>query len=287
MIKWFLNKIFWGGFRHLLSDRQYAKVRYWLIHGRVPNIETPILLSEKIQYLKLYERTGLRKKVADRIKVRDYVKDTVGEEVLIPQVTVFSKLTQQEWEMLPETFALKASHGSGFIRIVKDKSDENFEEVFAESERWLSTDYYKFGREWVYKGLERLLIVEELILDESGSVPSDYKFYCFDGRVKLIQVDLNRFTGQNRFLFDRSFEPIEATLYYPPGEEMPGRPAGMKEAINVAEELSKEFNFIRVDLYLIDGKVYFGELTNYPANGFQVFEPESFEIEMGSYLTLR
>jgi hypothetical protein len=286
MIRWLLNKIFWGVFRHILSDRKYAIVRYWLIHGRVPNIENPTRLSEKIQVIKLYERTSLRKEVADRMKVRDYVKKKAGEEILIPQIAVFNKLTRPQWDTLPEKFALKGSHGSGFIRIVKDKNGENFDDVLAETERWLSTDYYKFGREWVYKGLERTLIVEELLLDESGSVPSDYKFYCFGGSVKLIQVDLNRFSGQNRFLFDRSFEPIDATLYYPPGDEIPDKPAGLDEAVDVAEKLSKEFNFIRVDLYLPGGNVYFGELTNYPANGFQVFEPESFEIEMGSYLKL-
>ena len=286
MIKWLLNKIFWGGFRHILSDRQYARVRYWLIHGTLPNIENPMRLSEKIQYLKLYERTSLRKYVADRINVRDYVKDKVGEEVLIPQIAVLKKLNRSDWDALPEKFALKGSHGSGFIRIVTDKSRENFNEVFAETERWLSTDYYKFGREWVYKGLDRYLIIEELLLDNSGKIPSDYKFYCFDGDVKLIQVDLNRFAGQNRFLFDRSFESIDASLYYPKGEQMPDKPSQLDEAVHIAEKLSKEFNFIRVDLYLPTGKIYFGELTNYPANGFQVFEPESFELELGSYLKL-
>ena len=286
MIKWVLNKIFWGGFRHLLSDRQYARVRYRLIHGHFPNIENPVRLSEKIQYLKLYERTILRKRVADRMKVRDFVKNRVGEKHLIPQIAVFKKLNRSDWEKLPEKFVLKASHGSGFIRIVKDKTEENFDEILAETEKWLSTDYYKFGREWVYQGLERVLIAEELLLDDSGNVPSDYKFYCFDGKVKMIQVDMDRFSEQKRFLFNRSFELFDAKLYYPAGEKIPDKPRELDTALHIAEKLSKEFNFIRVDLYIMGDKVFFGELTNYPANGFQVFEPESFEVEMGSYLKL-
>lgn len=286
MIKWLFNKIFWGGFRHLLSDRQYARVRYWLIHGHYPNIENPVLLSEKIQYLKLYERTILRKRIADRMKVRDFVKKRAGEEHLIPLIAVFRKLTQAEWDALPGKFVLKASHGSGFIRIVKDKTVEKFDEILAETEQWLSTDYYEFGREWVYKGLERLLIAEELLQDNFGNVPSDYKFYCFDGEVKLIQVDIDRFKGQKRFLFNRSFEPFNAKLYYSAGKVSPDKPKEMNAAVYLAELLSKEFNFIRVDLYLLDGRVFFGEMTNYPANGFQVFKPESFEIEMGGHLKL-
>lgn len=286
MIKWVLNKIFWGGFRHLLSDRQYAKVRYWLSHGHFPDIENPVRLSEKIQYLKLYERTILRKTVADRIKVRNFVKNRVGEGHLIPQIAVFKELTRSQWETLPQQFVLKASHGSGFIRIVKDKSEENFDEILAETNKWLSTNYYKFGREWVYMGLERVLIAEKLLLDNSGHVPSDYKFYCFDGEVKLIQVDIDRFRGQKRFLFNRSYELFDATLLYPIGEKLPDKPPELDDAIRIAEKLSKEFNFIRVDLYLLEGQIYFGEMTNYPGNGFQVFKPESFEIEMGKHLKL-
>lgn len=286
MTQWLLNKIFWGGFRHILTDRQYARIRYCLIHGHFPNIENPVYLSEKIQYLKLYERTVLRKCVADRMLVRDFVKERVGEIHLIPQIAVFKKLNRSEWDSLPQKFVLKASHGSGFIRIVKDKTGEKFEEILAETDQWLSTDYYKFGREWVYKGLERVLIAEELLLDESGNVPSDYKFYCFDGKVKLIQVDIDRFNGQKRFLFNRSFEPLDATLYYPAGENSPDKPRELDDAIRIAEQLSEEFNFIRVDLYVMAGRIFFGEMTNYPANGFQVFEPESYEIEMGNHLKL-
>lgn len=270
----------------MLSDRQYAKVRYWLNLGRFPNIDNPVTLSEKIQYIKLYERTDLRKAVADRIQVRDFVKNRVGEEHLIPLIAVMERLNKSEWDALPDKFVLKASHGSGFIRIVKNKTEENFDEILDETDQWLSTDYYKFGREWVYKGLERLLIAEELLLDNSGNVPSDYKFYCFDGEVKLIQVDINRFRGQKRFLFSRSYELFDATILYPTGEAVPDKPRELDDAIRIAEKLSKEFNFIRVDLYLLEGQIFFGELTNYPGNGFQVFKPESFEIEMGTHLKL-
>lgn len=282
----FLNKLFWGVLRHFLSDRQYARVRYKLIFGFYPDIENPKRFSEKIQYIKLNERTGLRRMAADRLKVRNYVKERAGEEVLIPHLKVFNSLDETIWKELPNQFVLKASHGSGFNRIIHDKEGENVDEVIRETNKWLATDYFKIGREWVYKEMERYLIAEKLILDENGQIPPDYKFYCFKGEVALIQVDLNRFKGQQRFLFDPAFEPMDAKLYYPPGDQLPDKPEALGQAVQLAGKLSKPFNFIRVDLFIIHHKVWFGELTNYPANGFQAFEPESVELEMGSKLIL-
>lgn len=281
-----LNKLFWGILRHLLSDRQYARIRYRLIHGIYPDIENPKRLSEKIQYIKLYERSELRRRVADRVKVREFVKERAGENHLIPQLKLFKSLDMDIWNTLPDHFVLKASHGSGFIRIIRNKKEENIVDLARVTDRWLSTDYYKIGREWVYKGMDRYLIAEELLLDENEQIPSDYKFYCFEGKVALVQVDLNRFEGQQRFLFDPVFQPLEARLYYPPGDQMPKKPEGFIKAVQLAEKLSEPFNFIRVDLFVLNGKVWFGEMTNYPANGFQCFEPESLELEMGRKLKL-
>ncbi len=282
----FLNKLFWGVLRHFLSDRQYARIRYKLIFGFYPDIEKPNRFSEKIQYIKLYERTGLRRMAADRLKVRDYVKERAGEEVLIPQLKIFKSLDKTIWNELPDQFVIKASHGSGFNRIIRDKKSENIDDVIRVTNRWLETDYFKIGREWVYKGMERFLIAEKLILDENGQIPPDYKFYCFNGDVALIQVDLNRFKEQQRFLVDPSFEPLDARLYYPPGDQLPDKPEAFEQAVQLAGRLSKSFNFIRADLFIIHDKVWFGELTNYPANGFQAFEPESLELEMGRKLIL-
>ena len=281
-----LNKLFWGVLRHFLSDRQYARIRYRLIHGLYPDIENPTRLSEKIQFIKLYERTEQRQRVADRIRVREFVKERAGGNSLIPQMKVFHSLDENIWNKLPDQFVLKASHGSGFIRIIRNKDEESVLDVIREVNCWLATDYYSLGREWVYKGMDRYLIAEELLLDDNGKIPSDYKFYCFAGEVALIQVDLNRFEGQQRFLFDPAFEPLDARLYYPPGDRMPKKPDALEEAVQLAEILSEPFNFIRVDLFILNGKVWFGEMTNYPANGFQRFEPESVELELGRKLKL-
>lgn len=280
------SKLFWGLFRHFLSDKLYAKVRYQLEMDRPLNLANPERFTEKIQYIKLYERTNLRQQVADRTQVREYVARKAGEEYLIPLLGVFDELTPENWENLPSQFVLKANHGCGMLEIVKDKDRADYQTVRKKSERWKSTNYYRIGREWVYKDIPRTIVAEKLILDSSGSIPSDYKFFCFDGQVEVIQVDIGRFNDQKRNLYDRNFNRLQAKLLYPNFEGSPDKPARLDEAIDVAEKLSAGFNFIRVDLYVLENHVYFGELTNYPGNGFIPFEPDEMEYKMGSLLKL-
>jgi hypothetical protein len=280
------SKLFWGLLRHILSDKLYAKVRYRLELDRYLNLADPRRFTEKIQYIKLYERTKLRQQVADRTQVRSYVARKAGENYLIPLIGVFDELTSENWENLPSQFVLKANHGCGMLEIVRDKNQADFQSIRKKSERWKSTNYYRFGREWVYKDIPRTIVAEKLILDSSGSIPSDYKFFCFDGQVEVIQVDVGRFKDQRRNLYDRNFNRLQTKLLYPNFEGSPDKPALLDEAIEVAEKLSANFNFIRVDLYVLENHVYFGELTNYPGNGFIPFEPDEMEYKMGSLLKL-
>lgn len=272
--------------RHFLPDKGYAKVRYWLEQDECPNIERPKKFTEKIQFIKLYERTDLRKKVADRTKVRNYVAEKAGKEHLIPLIDTFDTLTASVWNALPPQFVLKANHGCGMIRIVPDKEQEKFDDIRQQTDSWKRTNYFTIGREWVYKDLPRTLLAEALLLDADNNIPKDYKFFCFDGRVKLIQVDYDRFGTQKRNLFDRDFNRIDGRLLYPPYPGNTKKPEHFNEAIEVAEKLSAPFSFIRVDLYLPDNYIYFGEMTNYPGNGFVTFEPEALEYQIGSWLDL-
>ncbi|SMO66776.1 ATP-grasp fold amidoligase family protein [Fodinibius sediminis] len=281
-----LSKLFWGIFRHMLSDRWYAKVRYWLELNEWPDLEEPEKFTEKIQFIKLYERTPLRRQVADRTKVRNYVAEKVGTDHLIPLMDTFGTLTQKTWDSLPAAFVLKANHGCGMLRIVFDKEEEPYREAYLQTERWKKTDYFKIGREWVYRDLPRTLLAEKLLLNDAKDIPRDYKFFCFEGQVKLIQVDYDRFGNQKRNLFDRHFNRIEGQLLYPPYTGHVRQPNNLEKAISIAETLSADFNFIRVDLYLLDDGVYFGEMTNYPGNGFVPFHPADLERTLGSWISL-
>lgn len=286
MVKFLLRKLFWGFFRHPMSDKSYLKFRYWLELDEWPNLNQPKKFTEKIQYLKLHEQTGLRKKVANRTTVREYVKEKVGSEYLIPLIGIYDVLTRKIWDSLPNQFVLKANHGSAMLRIVFDKIQEDFSEIYHQTEKWKNFNYAQFGRERVYEDIPRTIVAEELLLDSNQTIPADYKFFCFHGRVEIIQVDIDRFNNQKRKLLDRDFELIDARILHPKFEGKIERPSNLEEAIEVAEKLSEDFNFIRVDLYLLENKIYFGELTNYPGNGFQPFQPESMEYKVGDLLQL-
>ena len=280
------TKLFWGFFRHLLSDRKYAELRYWLELDEWPDIDHPEKFTEKMQHIKLFDRQALRKQAANRITVRNYVAEKIGADHLVPLMDSFEELTPHIWEALPSQFVLKANHGCGMLKIIADKSQHDFEAVRQEVNRWQNTDYYSFSREWAYKDLPRTILAEQLLLTPNGSIPKDYKFFCFNGEVKLIQIDYDRFNEQKRNLYDPQFNRIDGKLLYPTYPKPTEKPPNFHKGLEIAEALSVDFNFIRVDLYLMDANIYFGELTNYPGNGFIPFEPESLEYKMGSHLTL-
>src|SRR5690625_3326347 len=282
----FLSKFFWGILRHFLSDRKYAAVRYRLELGEWPNIEKPQKFTEKIQYIKLYERTKIRQTAADRTRMRHFVTQKVGSEHLIPLIDTFDTLTIPDWKSLSSQFLLKANHGCGMISIVFNKDQHAFGDIQQQTENWKQTNYFNIGREWVYRDLPRTILAEKLLLNAGGEIPKDYKFFCLGGRVKLIQVDYDRFGSQKRNLFDRDFNQMEGRLLYTPYSGPTPITPNFKHAVDVAEKLSAGFTFIRVDLYLLDEAIYVGELTNYPGNGFVPFEPEALEYTVGSWLAL-
>lgn len=285
-MKFILSKLFWGILRHFLSDKNYAKFRYWLELDQIPDLKNPQSFTEKIQYIKLYRRTDLRKLVADRIQVRTFVANRIGEQHLIPLLGSYETFGRDDWAVLPAKFVLKANHGCGMLEIVRDKSACDFESIREKTEKWKNTNYYRIGREWVYKGLPRQIIAEDLLLDTDGNIPKDFKFFCFNGNVEVIQIDFNRFGDQKRNLYDRDFNLLDATLLYPRYEKPVPKPNNLDRAIEIAETLSQSFNFIRVDLYVMPQEIYFGELTNYPGNGFKPFKPESMNLKLGEFLTL-
>lgn len=286
LFKKLISKLFWGFFRHFLSDRLYTKVRYWLEVDKKLHLNDPRRFTEKIQHIKLFDQRAIRKLFANRVAVRDYVADKIGDEHLIPLIGNYDELSRDIWEDLPDQFVLKANHGSGMVEIVKEKKNAGYEKVSAITKEWQQTNYYKFGREWAYKNLPRTIVAEKLLLNSRDTIPEDYKFFCFGGKVELIQIDRARFDEHKQNLFDRNFNRIDGMLLSPPYSGPIPKPELLDPAIKLAEILSDGINFIRVDLYLFGDNIYFGEMTNYPLNGFVPFKPEELEQKMGSLIKL-
>ena len=268
----------------LLSDRQIAFFLFLFRHRYWPCLNRPRSFSEKVQYIKLYNRNPLRAIVADRQKARDYVSNKSEECKLVEVFWAGSVFTRQVWDALPSQFVIKANHGSNMTEIV-DKATTKFDDVSDKVASWLRKDYSKYGREWVYRDLDRYLIVEEK-LSVNGSIPPDFKFFVCNGAVELVQVDLARFSDHRRNLYSRDFCQLDATLKYPSTGSL-DKPLAYDKAIRIAEQLSEEFDFIRVDLYLVGADVYFGELTNTPENGYAKFTPTSLDFELGQKLPAR
>lgn len=265
----------------LLSDYQVAYLMFVAKLGYLPRFENPRSLNEKINYIKLFNRNPVRALIADRLKVRDYVAERVNG-CRFPEIQWRGgRLDRAAWDALPELFAIKANHGSKMTRIV-NKGTDGFDEVRRETDSWLRRDYSRYGREWIYDDLERYLIAEEM-LGRAGSPPLDFKFFVMNGRVGFVQVDVGRFRDHRRNLYTRDFIRIDAEYEHPSTDDVP-KPDEFERAIEIAERLAADLDFIRVDLYLLGGEIYFGELTNTPENGFGRMRPRSFDFEMGRLL---
>lgn len=260
------------------------KLRFYSKHGYWPDLKRPRSLMEKIVWLLRNDRTPLRAEVVDRIKVRDFVRQHAPECRLPQNLWVGEDFTQAVWANLPQRFVIKGNHGSQMTKIV-DKGTTTYEEVRRATLDWLAIDYSHLFGEWVYAHAEKLLVVEERLQFDSV-VPPDWKFMCGNGRVIMVQLDVGRFSDHRRNLYDRDFKLFENAALADLQNVQATKPSAWGKAVLIAEKLAKPFDFIRVDLYIIDDEVYFGELTNYPGAGGDSIRPKELDFYLGSQFQL-
>ena len=270
-----------------ISEREYLSLWYFAVTGKVLDWNNLVSYNEKIQWIKVFDCSKKKKRLADKFLVRDYILNRIGNEYLIPLLGVWEKFDDIGFSVLPDSFVLKCNHGSGWNEIINDKNNIDTHSMGAKFTTWLNTDYADTpGLELQYKDIKPLIIAEELLDDLSGEIP-DYKFFVFNGKVRLIQVDITRATNHRRNIYTPSWEYLPVSIHYPSAPDMIiERPQCLEKMILIAEELGKEFIHVRVDLYLVNGKIYFGEMTFTHGNGIEVFDPEKFGIEMGNWIRL-
>jgi hypothetical protein len=272
----------------ITDDEKYIKKQYKSRLGKELNLENPILYNEKIQWLKLNYKNPLLKKCVDKYEVRDYVKSKTNANILIELYGIYNSIEEIDFEELPEKFVLKMTNGSGVNFVCHDKKTLNVKKLKRKINAWQKTNYYSVGREWAYKDVSNRIIVEKMIEGENGEAPRDYRIFCFDGKPRLIVVDLDsvkngRKTMQYfRKLYDIDWNQIDATIQYQDKKDyIIDRPKKLDEMLKIATELSKDFPAVRVDLYYNNEEIHFGELTFYHASGYQKISPESFEKKNG------
>jgi hypothetical protein len=251
------------------------------------NLKNPKTFNEKIQWLKLYGNLEKYTDLVDKYEVRKYIAKTIGEEYLIPLIGVWDRFEDIDFEKLPEQFVLKCNHDSGSVIICKDKSSFDIRKARNKLNECLKQNFYYPSREPQYKNIKPRIICEKYMVDESGIELKDYKFFCFSGEPKIIQVDFNRFTNHKRNLYDVKWNYIPVSLGCPtePNTAI-DKPSNLQEMLDLAKKMSENIPHVRVDFYLIQDKIYFGELTFAHGGGYEKFEPEQFDFEMGSWLEL-
>lgn len=267
----------------LVSDEK-AVDRYYRKHtgGRPANMQDPQLFSEKLQWYKLNARMPLMEQVANKYNVREYIKECGYEHLLNDLIGVYTKVSDIDFDALPDQFVLKDTHGSGHNIIVKDKSKLNRWQTKMMLYTWLHQTIAWSGREWVYQSMPRHIIAEKYLEDETGEL-RDYKFYCFNGEPKFMQLEVGRETDHNTRNFydmDWNLMPFGKELPHNPDINVP-RPQMYDEMQKIARDLCKPFQYVRVDLYQVCGKVYFGELTFFPAGGAPDFVPAEYDAIVG------
>ena len=292
-LKWTEGKVI-HGLSKILTDVPYLKMMYTRAFNKPLYLGNPQTFTEKLQWLKLYDKNPYKTNCADKLEVRGYVKERIGEQYLIP--LLFSSKNPREipFSHLPRNYIIKTNHGSGGNVIIngnkmilnKEKMSFNDKLIFKQLDKWLRTDFSRIGREWEYRNISRRVIVEELLSDESENVVlNDYKFHCFNGKSLYVQTITDRFEGVKENWFTRDWTSVDVYYFSKIRKEIK-KPENLDEMLSLAEKLSDGFRYVRVDLYSITGKPYFGEMTFHPAGGFMKFVPKEFDLELGRYLHL-
>lgn len=279
-----------------LPDKQYLSLRYRCQMGHWINWNNPKTFTEKIQWLKVYNRNPEYTTMVDKYTAKQYVAERIGEEYIIPTIGVWDKIEDIDWEVLPNQFVLKTTHGGGSCGVVICKDKMTFDKDFAlaKLKDSLASDIYKGLREWPYKNVPKRIIAEKYMSSEYTMKSSDdlvdYKFFCFNGEPVYCQVIRDRNTKETIDFYDMNWKHMPFVGLNPVvqnGLNPVVRPKKLDEMQKICRKLSVGKPFLRVDLYDINGKIYFGEMTFFPASGIGNFNPSEWQIKLGDLINIQ
>lgn len=271
-----------------MSDTAYLKLIYRLIFGRKLDLKNPQTFNEKLQWLKLNDRKTEYTTMVDKYEVKKYIAEKIGEEYVIPTLGVWDNFDDIDFDLLPNQFVLKCTHDSGGLVICKDKSKLDIAKAREKINKALTRRFYYFGREWPYKAVKPRIIAEKYMVDESVSELRDYKFFCFGGVCKCLKVDFDRFIEHRANYYDPQGNLLDLgeKICPPNKEKVIVLPDNKEKMLQLAEKLSTNIPFLRVDFYDVNGKIYFGELTFFPASGWGEFTDEKWDYKLGEWIKL-
>jgi len=271
---------------HFMDDEQYLRLQYLLSMNDELNLNPPQTFNEKLQWLKLHDRKPLYTQLVDKYKNRKYVAQKIGDAYLVDLLGVYDSYEAIDFDNLPDQFVLKANHASGGVYICRDKSQIDHKALKQDVDRWLGKNYYWLHREWPYKNVEPKIIIEEYIADESETGLKDYKFFCFNGEPKFMYIASSRDVDTKFDFYDLDFNHLDFKQQHDNSTIPLEKPKGFEKMIELSRKLAENIPHVRVDLYDIDGDIYFGEMTFFHNSGNVPFEPEEWDQKIGDLLEL-
>lgn len=277
-----------------LSDKAFTKHKFKTGMGYALDLSNPVTLNEKINWLILNDRTPLHTVCADKYLVREYVGNIIGKEFIVPLVYETKDAFTLSAEILPDyPVIIKTNHNSSCYLIVKDKTKHDWQKIAKFFSKQLAKNYFPASRQWQYKNIEPRLIVEKLLMDNQGNIPPDYKFHCFNGKVRMVSIDMDRNTlFHTRTWFNRDWirEPFswsnkrKDNSYTDPSERDIPKPQSFELMIELTEKLAQAFDYVRVDWYNLDGVLFFGEITFHHSGGRCPILPKEWDAILGNEL---
>ena len=276
------------GFFKFLSSENYIKILWYLKYGIKIDLNNPKTFNEKIQWLKIHDYKKSYDSLVDKSVVKKYIADTIGSDYIIKTLWEGIDPDCIPYDKLPDKFVIKCTHGSHCCSVCKDKADLDKKMVNKKLRKWLKQNWFWYGREPVYKDLKTAILIEEYLEDKKYKELVDYKFYCFNGIPKFIDVCTQRYSKERmcETYFDTNWNYLGFVTVgngcVPDFE----KPRSFELMMNIAKKLCKNYKFLRVDLYEVNGKVYFGELTFYSASGFENLSPKEWNLKIGDMLDL-
>ena len=276
-----------GNLMRIIPDRPYLKLMYYIKTGERLNLDNPVGFNEKQNWLKLYDKHPEYTDYVDKVKVRKVVERILGPGYFFPLLGTWKHFKDIDFDELPNEFVLKCNHDSGSVKIIKDKSKINKKELNRFFEGRLSYDFSVFGRTYPYKHVDKCILAEALMKSEGGI--NDYKFFCFDGKPTIMFIATGRASGDTRFdFFDMDFNHLDIVNIHPQSNNGEIRkPVCFDEMKEIAAKCSQGMKFVRIDLYEIDGRVYFGEYTFFHGGAFWPFKPDHWEKDLGDLIKIK
>lgn len=272
----------------VIPDRLFLKLKYRICLGRPLHLAAPVTFTEKLQWLKLYDRKPDYVTMVDKVAAKEWASSVIGKEHIIKTFQVCSCFDDIDFDSLPDRFVIKTNHSGGSTGVVvcTGKSSLDMADSKRRIDRSLNSSTFLYSREWPYKNVKRQILCEEYLSDESEDL-RDYKFYCFNGVPKVLLVASNRSTTHNFNYFDMDFCPLQIeSRYGAPSSDIITPPDGWDEMVRLVRKLSAGIPHVRVDMYDVNGKVYFGEMTFYDSSGFDDMNSDEWNTRFGDWITL-